>query len=73
VVEALVSASNNPIVSVLNEEVIVEKDCPLFLHEISHDVFTFGIEKKNQKIIPFLQYGGVLSSLSFNDYSVEEQ
>jgi hypothetical protein len=51
----------------------VEKDCPLFLHEISHDVFTFGIEKKNQEIIPFLQYGGVLSSLSFKDYSVEEQ
>jgi hypothetical protein len=73
VVEALVFASDKPSISVLNEEVIVEKDCPLFLHEISNDVFTFGIEKKDQEIIPFLQDGGVLCSPSLNDYSVEEQ
>jgi hypothetical protein len=24
-----------------NERIVVEEDCSLFLHEISHDVFTF--------------------------------
>jgi hypothetical protein len=72
-VEALVSAPDEPVVSDLKEEAIVEEDCSLFLHEISHDVFTFGIEKKDQEIIPFLQDGGVLCSPSFDDYSDEEQ
>jgi hypothetical protein len=51
----------------------VEEDCSLFLHEISHDVFTFGIEKKDREIVPILQDGGVLCSPSFDDYSDEEK
>jgi hypothetical protein len=51
----------------------VEEDCSLFLHEISHDVFTFGIEKKDREIVPFLQDGGVLCSPNFDDYSDEEK
>jgi hypothetical protein len=50
----------------------VEKDFFLFLHEISHDVFTFGTEKKDREIIPFFQDGGVLCSPSFDDYSDKE-
>jgi hypothetical protein len=48
VVEALFYAPDEPIVSYLKEESIMEEDCSLFLHEISHDVFTFGIEKEDQ-------------------------
>jgi hypothetical protein len=73
VVEALVSAPDEPVVSYLKEEAIVEEDCSLFLHEISHDVFTFGIEKKDREIVPFFQDGGVLCSPSFDDYSDEEK
>jgi hypothetical protein len=46
-VEALVSAPDELVVSYLKEESIVEEDCSLFLHDISHDVFTFGIEMKD--------------------------
>jgi hypothetical protein len=53
--DALASAPNDPVVSDLNEEAIVEEDCSFFLHEISHDVFTFGIEEKDREIVPFLQ------------------
>jgi hypothetical protein len=35
----------------------VEEDCSFFLHEISHDVFTFGIEEKDRETVPFLQDG----------------
>jgi hypothetical protein len=54
---ALVSAPNAPAISDLKEEASVEEDCSLFLHEISHDVFTFGIELKDREIVPFLQDG----------------
>jgi hypothetical protein len=33
----------------------MEEDCSFSLHEISHDVFTFGIEEKDRETIPFLQ------------------
>jgi hypothetical protein len=57
--DALASAPNEPVVSDLNKEAIVEEDCSFFLHEISHDVFTFGIEEKDRETVPFLQDGGV--------------
>jgi hypothetical protein len=57
--DALASAPDEPAVSDLNEEAIMEKDCSLFLHEISHDVFTFGIEEKDQETFPISQDGGV--------------
>ena len=57
--DALASAPNEPSVSELNEEAIVEEDYSFFLHDISHDVFTFGIERKDRKVVPFLQDGGV--------------
>jgi hypothetical protein len=37
----------------------MEEDCSFFLHKISHDVFTFGIEREDQETVPFLQDGGV--------------
>jgi hypothetical protein len=57
--DALASAPNEPVVSYLNKEAIVEEDRSFFLHEISYDVFTFGIEEKDRETIPFLQDGGV--------------
>ena len=57
--DALASAPDEPAVSDLSEEAIVEEDCSFFLHQISHDVFTFGIEEKDRETIPFLQDGGV--------------
>jgi hypothetical protein len=57
--DALASAPDEPTVLELNEEAIVEEDCSFFLHEISHDVFTFWIERKDREAIPFLQDGGV--------------
>jgi hypothetical protein len=72
-VETLVSAPDEPVVSDLKEEAMVEMDCSLFLHEISHDVFTFGVEMEDREIVPFLQDGGVLFSPSFDDYLEEEQ
>jgi hypothetical protein len=57
--DALASAPDEPVVSELNEEAIVEEDCSFFLHEISHDVFTFGIERKDRETVPFLQDGEV--------------
>jgi hypothetical protein len=55
-VSALASAPDELAVSEQNDEVVVgEEDCSLFLHEISHDVFTFGIEKEDLEIVPFLQ------------------
>jgi hypothetical protein len=56
-----------------NEVVVGEEDYSLFLHEISHDVSTFGIEKEDLEIVPFLQDEEVWCSPNFNDYSVEEQ
>jgi len=52
VLETLVSTPNKPVVSVLKQQAIVEEDSSLFLHEISHDVFTFGTEKKDSDIVP---------------------
>jgi hypothetical protein len=73
-VSALASAPDELAVSDQSDEVVVgEEDCSLFLHEISHDVFTFGIEKEDLEIVPFLQDEEVWCSPSFNDYSVEEQ
>jgi hypothetical protein len=57
--DALASTPDEPTVSELNEEAIVEEDCSFFLHKISHDVFKFGIERKDRKAVPFLQDGGV--------------
>jgi hypothetical protein len=57
--DALASALDEPAVSYLNEEAIVEEDFSFFLHEISHDVFTFGIEEKDQETFPISQDGGV--------------
>jgi hypothetical protein len=57
--DALASSPDEPAVSDLNEEAIVEEDCSFFLHEISHDVFTFGIEEKDRETVPFLQDGRV--------------
>jgi len=56
-----------------NKEVVVEEDCSLFLHEISHDVFTFGVETEERRIVPFLQVGEALSPPDFDDYLEEEQ
>jgi hypothetical protein len=55
--DTLASALDEPVVLDLNEEAIVEGDCSFFLHEISHDVFTFGIEEKDLETVPFLQDG----------------
>jgi hypothetical protein len=52
VVETLVSTPHKPFVSVLKEQAIVEEDSSLFLHDISHDVFTFGTEKKDPEVVP---------------------
>ena len=46
----------------------MEEDSSLFLHEISHDVFTFGTEKKDREIVPLR-----LVVPSFEDYSDEEK
>jgi hypothetical protein len=55
-ISALTSIPDELAVSKQNDEVVVgEEDCSLFLHEISHDVFTFGIEKEDLEIVPFLQ------------------
>jgi hypothetical protein len=72
-IASLASSPNEPIVSFLKEESIMEEDCSLFLHDISHDVFTFGIELKDQEIVPFLQYWGVFCSPIFDDHSSKEQ
>jgi hypothetical protein len=52
---------------------MVEMDCSLFLHEISHDVFTIGVEMEDREIVPFLQNVGVLFSPNFDDYLEQEQ
>jgi hypothetical protein len=73
-VSALTAVPDELAVSEQDDEVVVvEEDCSLFLHEISHDVFTFGIEKEDREIVPFLQDQEAWCSPSFNDYSVEEQ
>jgi hypothetical protein len=51
----------------------VEEDFSLFLHKISHDVFTFGVEMEEQGIAPFLQIREDLSPPDFDDYLEEEQ
>jgi hypothetical protein len=72
-IAALVSAPDEPVVSDLKEEAMAEVDGSLFLHEISHDVFTFGVEMEDREVVPFLQNGGVLFSPNFDDYLEEEQ
>jgi hypothetical protein len=57
--DALASSPNELVVPDLNKEAIVEEDHFFFLHEISHGVFTFGIEEKDRETVPFLQDGGV--------------
>jgi len=57
--DALTSAPDEPAVSDLNEEVVVEEDCSFFLHDISHDVFTFGFEEKDRETFPISQDGEV--------------
>jgi hypothetical protein len=60
-VNALTSAPDELVVSDQNdEEVVMEEDCSLFLHEISHDVFTFGVEMEERGIVPLLQVGEAL-------------
>ena len=69
----LTSIPDEFVVSEQNDEVVVgEEDCSLFLHKISHDVFTFGIGKEDLEIVPFLQDEEVWCSPNFNDYSFEE-
>jgi hypothetical protein len=68
VVETSVSTPHEPIVSVLKERAIVEEDSSLFLHDISHDVFTFGTKKKDREVIPLWPVVP-----SFEDYSNEEK
>jgi hypothetical protein len=46
----------------------MEEYFSLFVHEISHDVFTFGTEKKDREIIPLWPIVP-----SFEDYSDEEK
>jgi hypothetical protein len=73
-VYALTSAPDELAVSDQNdEEVVVEEDCSLFLHDISHDVFTFGVETEERGIVPFLQVGEDLFPPDFDDYLEEEQ
>jgi hypothetical protein len=73
-VSALTSVPDELAVSEQNDEVVVgEEDCSLFLHKISHDVFTFEVEMKERGIVPFLQVGEALSPLDFDDYLEEEQ
>jgi hypothetical protein len=57
--DVLASAPDDPAVLDLNKESIVEEDFSFFLHEISHDVFTFWIEEKDRETIPISQDGGV--------------
>jgi hypothetical protein len=64
-VSSLTSAFDELAVSDQNdEEVVVEEDCSLFLHEISHDVFTFRVETEERGIVPLLQVGEALSPLT---------
>jgi hypothetical protein len=73
-VNALTSAPDELAVSdQYDEEVVVEEDCSLFLHEISHDVFTFGVEMEERGIVPFLQIREALFPPDFDDYLEEEQ
>jgi hypothetical protein len=73
-VNALTSAPDELAVSDQNdEEVVMEEDCSLFLHEISHDVFTFGVEMEERGIVPLLQVGEALFPPDFDDYLEEEQ
>jgi predicted Zn-dependent protease with MMP-like domain len=54
-VNALTSAPDELAVLDKNdEEVVVEEYCSLFLHDISHHVFTFGIEMEEQGIVSIL-------------------
>jgi hypothetical protein len=46
----------------------VEEDSSLFLHEISHDVFTFGTERKDREIVPLWPVVP-----RFEDYSDKEK
>ena len=69
----LFSAPDTPAVSDLEEDIVVEEDSPLFLHEVFHNAFLPRIEEKNQEITPFLKNGGVLRSPLFNECSDEEQ
>jgi hypothetical protein len=75
--DASASAPDELAVSDQNdEEVVVEEDCSLFLHKISHDVFTFGVETEERGIVPFLQVGEALfppPPPDFDDYLEEEQ
>jgi hypothetical protein len=72
--DTLAYSPDEPAVSELNNEVVVvEEDCSLFLHEISHDVFTFGVETEERGIFPLLQDGEALFPPDFDDYLEEEQ
>jgi hypothetical protein len=73
-VSALTSAPDELAVSDQNDEVVVvEEDCSLFLHEISHDVFTFEVETEERGIVPLLQVGEALFPPDFDDYLEEEK
>jgi hypothetical protein len=73
-VSALTSTPDELVVSDQNDEVVVvEDDCSLFLHEISHDVFTFEVETEERGIVPLLQVGEDLFPPDFDDYLEEEK
>ena len=71
--DVLFSTPNTPVVSNLEEEIVLEDNSSLFLQEVFHDVFLPRIEEKNQEITPFLQDGGILCSPLFNECLDEEQ
>jgi hypothetical protein len=72
-IETLASVHGEPVVSDFKKEAMVEMDGSLFLHKISHDVFTFGVETEEWGIVPFLQVGEALFPPDFDDYLEEEQ
>jgi hypothetical protein len=72
-IDTLTASPDEPAISYKNvKEVVVEEDFSLFLREISHDVFTFGVEAEEWGIVPFLQVGEALFPPNFDDYLEEE-
>jgi len=71
-IDELYYSPNAPIVLNLKEEIVVEEDSSLFLQEFPHNVFSPGIEEKNQEIAHLsLQDKRVLFSPISNDYADE--
>ena len=71
--DVLFFSHDTPVVSYLEEEIVVEEDSYFFLQDVFHNVFLPRIKEKNQEITPFLQDGGILCSPLFNECSYEEK